>query len=110
VTHPFHPLCGQELKLVDYRTAWGEDRVYVHDDAGQLLRLSAAWTDSAEPDAFVVAARGRSVMHGDDLLRLAEWAAGVAEAAAPDCKRNDAASGSKMMPKQPEKCRHGRRE
>jgi hypothetical protein len=99
VTHPFHPLRGRELELADHRTAWGEDRVYVYGDAGQLLRLPAVWTDFAEPDPFVVTSGGRSVLHGDDLLRLAALVARVAGPAEQDCKRNDAATVSEMMPK-----------
>ena len=39
VTHPFHPLHGRTFPLVDCRQTWGEDRVYFHDDSGQLARL-----------------------------------------------------------------------
>ena len=47
VTHPFHPLRGRTFQLVDCRQTWGEDRVYFHDDAGQLARLPRQWTDVA---------------------------------------------------------------
>ncbi|WP_208461047.1 DUF5372 family protein, partial [Paraburkholderia mimosarum] len=30
VTHPFHPLRGQEFVLLERRCAWGEERVYFH--------------------------------------------------------------------------------
>jgi len=43
VTHPFHPWCGRTFELLERRTTWGEDRVYFHDEAGQLRRLPAAW-------------------------------------------------------------------
>ena len=36
VTYAFHPLHGRELPLVDRRNAWGEDRVYFHDDKSRL--------------------------------------------------------------------------
>jgi hypothetical protein len=94
VTHPFHPLCGRRFEVADRRTAWGEDRVYVHGDAGELLRLPAAWTAFSEPDPFLVASAGRSVLHGDDLLRLVAWASAPAE----DCKRKDAANVKEKTP------------
>src|SRR5947209_17989817 len=40
VTHPFHPFRGRAFQLVDCRQTWGEDRVYFHDDSGQLAELS----------------------------------------------------------------------
>jgi Family of unknown function (DUF5372) len=56
VTHPFHPLCGQDFGFVAYRQNWGEDRVHLHDENGQLFSLPAGWTDVAAADPFVVIA------------------------------------------------------
>jgi Family of unknown function (DUF5372) len=39
VTHPFHPLAGRDLEFVAYRQNWGEDRVHLHDENGQLFSL-----------------------------------------------------------------------
>jgi hypothetical protein len=63
-------LYGFEFTLVDRRNAWGEDRVYFHDDAGRLRRLPAAWTNVGAPDPFVATAAGRSCFRVDDLLQL----------------------------------------
>jgi predicted acyl esterase len=41
VTHPFHPLAGQDFEFVAYRQNWGEDRVHLHDENGQLFSLPA---------------------------------------------------------------------
>jgi len=41
VTHPFHPLSGRDFEVVAYRQNWGEDRVCLHDENGQLFSLSA---------------------------------------------------------------------
>ena len=71
MTHPFHPLCGREFELVDVRRCWGERRVYALDENGELLRLSASWTDAEEPDPFVVIAAGRALFRPEDLLELA---------------------------------------
>ena len=70
ITHVFHPLRGQEFTLVDQRNAWGEDRVYFHDDTGRLRRLPTAWTSAAPPDAFVALSAGRSHFRVEDLLQL----------------------------------------
>ena len=72
MTHPFHPLCGREFELVEYRCAWGEDRVYFLDTSGQLERLPASWTDVVGEDPFAAVAAGRSPLRVEELLRLAD--------------------------------------
>ena len=80
MTHPFHPLCGREFELVTYRQNWGEDRVYFHDDQGQLRALSAGWTSLGADDPFVVISAGRSAFRTVDLLELAGLLRGLQEA------------------------------
>jgi len=72
VTHRFHPLFGCEFEFVKRRRNWGEDRVYVYDDHGELCSLPLAWTDLAPEDPFVVVAAGRSALRTADLVELAE--------------------------------------
>ncbi|MCE7003122.1 Y4bD/Y4pK family protein [Kibdelosporangium philippinense] len=72
MTHPFHPLRGQEFEFVARRNNWGEDRVCFHDERGELKSLPTAWTDVVEPDPFVVMAAGRSPFRIQDLLALAD--------------------------------------
>ena len=79
MTHPFHPLRGREFELADHRSAWGEGRVYVYGDRGQLVRLPDAWTDFGEPDPFVMLSDGRSPLHIEALVRLVELVARLAE-------------------------------
>jgi uncharacterized protein DUF5372 len=52
VTHPFHPLAGQDFEFVAFRQNWGEDRVHLRDESGQLFSLPAGWTDVAAVDPF----------------------------------------------------------
>jgi hypothetical protein len=56
---------------LDWRSAWGEDRVYFQDETGRLRRLPAAWTSVAPPDVFVKISAGRSHFRAEDLLQLA---------------------------------------
>jgi hypothetical protein len=72
VTHPFHPLCGQDFEFVAYRQNWGEDRVHLHDENGQLFSLPAGWTDAVAADPFVVIAAGRASFSTAGLLALAD--------------------------------------
>ena len=72
VTHPFHPWVGREFDLVTLRHNWGEDRVYFHDDAGELKSLPTRWTSVFPEDPFVMVAAGRSPFRIGDLRELAD--------------------------------------
>jgi hypothetical protein len=71
VTHPFHPRSGERYVLVMQRHTWGEQRVFFHDQQGQLQSLPTAWTSVAAPDPFVRRAAGRALFRPHDLLALA---------------------------------------
>jgi hypothetical protein len=58
--------------MIEYRRAWGEERVYFLNFAGQMQRLPAAWTDAVGEDPFVALAAGRSPLRVEDLLQLAD--------------------------------------
>ena len=72
MTHPFHPLSGQEFEFVKRRRNWRLDRVYFYDDTAELASLPAEWTDVVAADPFVVVAAGRSPFHVAGLLALSE--------------------------------------
>ena len=84
MTHPFHPLFGQEYELVVYRHNWGEDRVYFHNPEGALCSLPAGWTNAVAPDPFVAIAAGRCHFRWQDLIQLAEMIADNARSGAND--------------------------
>ena len=73
MTHPFHPLAGRDFEFVEHRQNWGEDRVCLHDEDGQLFSLPAGWTDVAA-DPFVVIAAGRCPFTAEGLLAAADLA------------------------------------
>jgi hypothetical protein len=58
--------------MIEYRQAWGEERVYFLDAKGQLQRLPASWTDVLGEDPFVTVAAGRSPLRLGDLLQLVD--------------------------------------
>lgn len=70
VTHPFHPLLGQQFELVSIHRAWEEHRVYYYDTPGHLRSLPVSWTTIQEPDPFITIAVGRSPFRVADLLEL----------------------------------------
>ena len=62
---------------MDRRNTWGEDRVYVRDQEGQLRRLPASWTSAGPVDPFVALSGGRAHFRMEDLLRLVELVPGI---------------------------------
>ncbi|MGC8633370.1 MAG: DUF5372 family protein [Candidatus Limnocylindrales bacterium] len=72
MTHPFHPLLGQEFDLVGYAHTWGEHRVFFREPGEERVRsLPAGWTDVEGPDPFLVLSGGRTCFRVDDLVGLA---------------------------------------
>jgi uncharacterized protein DUF5372 len=71
VIHPFHPCHGRRYELVEYKNAWGEDRVYFHNEEQQLIALPASWTDVVAADPLVCIGEGRALFRADDLFELA---------------------------------------
>ena len=44
MTHPFHPLCGQDFEFVVYRQNWGEDKRWTPSmDAKERDRQYRNW-------------------------------------------------------------------
>ncbi len=70
ITHPFHPLFGQEFELVSYRRSWRIQAIDCLDQDGKLISVPLDWTDAAAEDPFVVIAAGRSYFRVEDLIRL----------------------------------------
>lgn len=71
VTHPFHPLAGQQFPLLSERVAWGEPRVFFLDPTSQRVRsLPTAWTSRAPIDPFVHVSAGRAILRLTDLHAL----------------------------------------
>jgi len=57
--------------VIEYRHAWGEERVYFFDASGHMQRIPTSWTNVVE-DPFVVIAAGRSPLRLEELLELAD--------------------------------------
>ena len=72
IIHPFHPLSGKQVELVEHRCIFTESFVYFHDDDGHLREIPSGWTDFVQGDAFVELAAGRSQLHAGCLLELVD--------------------------------------
>ncbi len=70
MTHPFHPLYGQQFEILNYRHNWGEYRVTFYQTPDHVRALPAVWTSLAPPDPGVILADGRADFRVTDLLHL----------------------------------------
>jgi Family of unknown function (DUF5372) len=81
VTHPFHPLAGQQFTALMQRVAYGEPRVfYRNPTTAQVHSLPRAWTDLAPPDPFRLVAAERALLRLTDLRALATLVQALAAA------------------------------
>lgn len=70
ITHPFHPMAGQEFDVVCRRQHWGEDRVIYIGLDGALRSISAGLTDVDPPDDFRRVAGDTASFRTVDLVEL----------------------------------------
>ena len=73
VSHPFHPLYGRTIPLVEVRRNWSETRVFYRGSSDRLLSIPAAWTTLSEPDPFLALTGGRAAFRCEDLLALRRY-------------------------------------
>jgi len=73
VTHPFHPLFGSTIPLVDVRQNWGDTLIFFRGALGRLMSIPAAWTTLCEADPSIVLTEGRSFFRCEDLLALRRY-------------------------------------
>src|SRR5215468_1051207 len=52
ISHPFHPLVGNEYEVVGRHLTWGEDRVLYYGTEGRLKSFLVNVTDLFPNDAF----------------------------------------------------------
>jgi hypothetical protein len=71
VTHPFHPLYGQELACVCERYNRYGRRLLLKIDAVAVCSVPPQWTDLAAPDPEIVFGEGRALLRVADALELA---------------------------------------
>lgn len=71
ITHPFHPLCGQELACVGERYNRYGRRLLLRIDEIAICSVPPQWTDLAAPDPEIVLGEGRALFRVADALELA---------------------------------------
>ena len=64
VTHPFHPLFGRTILLVEVRRNWIETLIFYRGASQYLMSIPAALTTFCEADPFITLKEGRSAVPG----------------------------------------------
>ena len=52
ITHPFHPLKGERLKVLSSKTFNKRDILSLQNLCGSMLSVPREWTDKADPDPY----------------------------------------------------------
>ena len=71
VTHPFHPLRGQQLLCVGERCNRSGVRLLLMADEETVCSVPRQWTDLVSPDPEVVIGKERALFRVGDLVELA---------------------------------------
>jgi len=75
VTHPFHPLSGQQLPCVGERYNRYGTYLLLKVDDDEISSVPKQWTDLVAPDPEVVISEGRALVRILDLEALAQLVA-----------------------------------
>ena len=67
------------MEILDRRNVGGVERVLLEVLDGRKAWIPASWTDVVSPDPFVSVSDSRSCFRVEDLLRLIDLVADVAE-------------------------------
>lgn len=71
VTHPFHPLSGQQLPCVGKRYNRYGMTLLLESGDGAVCSIRPQWTDVVAPDPEIVLGGRRALLRVADLLELA---------------------------------------
>lgn len=52
ITHPFHPLRGERLKVLSSKTFNNRDILSLQSISGKVVPIPRDWTDKADPDLY----------------------------------------------------------
>jgi len=70
VTHPFHPLSGQQLFCIGERFNRYGKRFMLRGDEGAICSVPEQWTDRASLNPEIVVGEGRALFCLVDLIEL----------------------------------------
>lgn len=84
MTHPFHPLSGQQFVCVGQRHSRYGSWLLLEVGDDELHAVPPPWTDFAAPDPERVLGAGRSCFRVSDLVQLADLVDRLRHARSPE--------------------------
>lgn len=72
ITHPFHPLQGQQLKIISTRKWDGRDIFSLQTEAMGSIAISRDWTDKADPGLYADLLDQEPILSVAHLVSLSE--------------------------------------
>jgi hypothetical protein len=100
VTHPFHPLSGQQLVCVGERYNRYGTRLLLRVDDERVCSVPRQWTDVVASDPELIIGGGRALLRMADLMGLAEVVARLMEHGSVHRKGNHAARVKQYTPRE----------
>jgi len=72
ITHPFHPLKGQRLKILSTRKVGERDIFSLRTEAADAIAVTRDWTDRADPSLYAGLLDEEPILSVVHLISLAE--------------------------------------
>ena len=72
ITHPYHPLRGQQFPLLKIRRIGGAETVILRGTSGGTFAVPLAWTDRAKPNPWQTIGRNPALFSAQSLASLVE--------------------------------------
>jgi hypothetical protein len=70
ITHPYHPLKGQEFEFITRKQTWGQDRIFYRNSKDEIVSVPASWTNIYQDEPFIRQAAGRAFFNFESLTEL----------------------------------------
>ena len=72
ITHPFHPLRGDRLKVLSSKTFNSRDILSLQNLSGRIVAIPREWTDKADPHPYHSLTSPLPILSFTHLQQLAE--------------------------------------
>jgi hypothetical protein len=86
ITHPFHPLSGQQLACVGERFNRYGKRLLLKVDESTVCSVPPQWTDVVAPDPEIAIGNASALLRVTDFIELARLVARLAGTSRSQCK------------------------
>lgn len=86
ITHPFHPLKGERLKVLSSKTFNNKDILSLQSLSGRIVPVPREWTDKADPHPYLSLSEALPILSFTHLQQLAELISILQQACSKELK------------------------